>query len=133
MPHNFGVPSIYGTGQRDWTFKYKAGDLIAKADAKATYHKERIVFWTDELDKAKKEYMESVVPTLPFQDPSLSNYAYIKEQAHGGIRQRIDNATRKIESHRETVNEATRMSRAFTLHPAQEIELSIYDIEFFRL
>lgn len=133
----------------------KAGELVEASRKQGIHHRERELFYTEELEKAEKDLRENGV-SMELYDPtkgtflqavsnsgslcsgSIGNYGNGNTQA---FQPRVDQVKldkvktmkEKMLEHRGKAEQYEKYARAYALAPDTKILLGIEDVHYFRL
>lgn len=131
-------------GRHGWTFHYSANEVLAAAQKKVEYHKERIAFWQKESVMAEAELRQKGVE---FKDYDVTGGKRLEVKTDPGLLRRYEEARSKMEMHELSLKEYERYARALEheieIYEKQDsfvdvnipelLELYISDLEYFDL
>jgi hypothetical protein len=116
--------------RNEHTFQF-TGDQIAKAaKAECDYHKERLVYWQQEQEKAIGEAKKAGVEIKEYD---VTGGKQVNVVIDTSVQMRLSTCAAKIASHRQVADRLQIEAAAYATQPARAYELHPDDVVYFRL
>lgn len=113
----------------DLTFEYLSGDVAEAAQGQLEHHQKRLDYWKDEREFIKEKIEEAGLQIRERQVTGGTNYEVVADQE---LQQRFNQCHRKIDQHREKIEEYDKWVKVLRNRPETEpIWLDMEDILYF--
>ena len=114
--------------RNEWQFQFSGDELLNAATDKASYHGERLKWWTQELETSEAALRERGVE---FREYSQTGGSRIETVLDPDLSRRVAECRSKIEHHRDMLREFEMYSSLFERNREAMFPLSPHDVRHF--
>jgi hypothetical protein len=116
--------------RHEHTFQFNGGQIAKAAQAEYEYHRERLIFWRTEQDKAIEEAKGLGVEV---REQAVTGGKRVIMVVNPAIQERLNLAGSKIDMHRLAADRFQIEADAYGTQPTRTYELHPDDVVYFRL